>query len=71
MPKYNNYLAGREHEDHQIKSKTDNSVVGWIRVKPSGIVWYPKNVTYGYAVTLEELNDWITDPKTKAKRPKF
>jgi hypothetical protein len=57
MPKYNNYLAGRELEDHQIKSKTDNSVLGWICVKQSGIVSYPKNMTYGYAFTLDELNE--------------
>lgn len=71
MPKYKNYLAGRQHEDHQIKSAADDSVVGWIRVKPSGIVWYPKNVTYGYAVSLEDFHEWITAKETKAERQKF
>lgn len=71
MPKYKNYLAGRQHEDHQIKNTEDDAVVGWIRVKPSGIVWYPKNVRYGYAISLEKLHACITAEATKAERQKF
>ena len=49
-----NSFRPRKYEDHEIvddKSK----VVGHVRVKPSGILWSPKNGKDWYGVSLAEF----------------
>jgi len=53
-----NSFRPRKFEDHEIvddKSK----VVGHIRVKPSGILWSPKNGKEWYGISLNEFSSYM------------
>jgi len=53
-----NSFRPRKFEDHEIvddKSK----VVGHIRVKPSGILWSPKNGKDWYGISLSEFSSYM------------
>jgi hypothetical protein len=53
-----NSFRPRKFEDHEIvddKSK----VVGHIRVKPSGILWSPKNGKDWYGISLNEFSSYM------------
>lgn len=53
-----NSFRPRKYEDHEIvddKSK----VVGHIRVKPSGILWSPKNGKDWYGISLNEFSSYM------------
>ena len=62
-----NSFRPRKYEDHEIvddKSK----VVGHIRVKPSGILWSPKNGKDWYGVSLAEFATFMeTNGKKQGK----
>lgn len=44
--------------------------IGTVRLKPTGILWKPKNAQAFFAVSLKQFTDWIIDPATKAKKTK-
>jgi hypothetical protein len=48
----------------------NGKVFGVIRIKPSGVLWKPKNAGKFYSVSLEKFIEWISDPATKANRTK-
>lgn len=66
MPKYNNSFSSPKYIEETIVN--DDGVVGYIRIKPSGILWKPKGERKYFSVPLERFTDWITAPKTKAGR---
>ena len=48
----------------------NGATVGTIRLKPSGVAWKPKHAKRYYSKSLDDFQDWITSPSTKAKRIK-
>lgn len=69
MPEYKNSFRAPEHIEETIVDEI-GSVVGKLRIKPSGVLWKPKNQQKYYRKSLEDFTDWITDPATKATRVK-
>ena len=62
-----NSFRPRKYEDHEIVD-ANNKVVGHIRVKPSGILWSPKNGKDWYGVSLTEFAAFIeTNGKKQSK----
>jgi hypothetical protein len=53
-----NAFRPKKFEDHEIVD-SEGKVVGHIRVKPSGILWSPKNGKDWYGVSLEAVGDFI------------
>lgn len=49
-----NSFRPRKYEDHEIVDDK-NKVVGHVRVKPSGILWSPKNGKDWYGVSLSDF----------------
>jgi len=49
-----NSFAPKKFEDHTIVD-ADNKVVGHIRVKPSGILWSPRNGKVWYGLGLDDF----------------
>ncbi len=49
-----NSFSPRKYEDHGIVDG-DNKVVGHIRVKPSGVLWSPKNGKDWFGVSLADF----------------
>ena len=62
-----NSFRPRKYEDHEIVDD-DNKVVGHIRVKPSGVLWSPKNGKDWYGVSLSQFSSFMEqEGKKKAK----
>lgn len=61
-----NSFRPRKYEDHEIVDEK-NKVVGHVRVKPSGILWSPKNGKDWYGISLE---DFAVFMETKGKKQK-
>lgn len=55
-----NSFAPRKFEDHQIVDQA-GKVVGHIRVKPSGILWSPKNGKVWYGISLDKFAEYIEE----------
>lgn len=55
--------------DTAIQDESGN-LIGTVRIKPTGILWKPKNAQTFFAKPLSSFTDWITAPETKAKRTK-
>lgn len=55
-----NSFRPRKYEDHEIVDDK-NKVVGHIRVKPSGILWSPKNGKDWYGVSLNEFSLYMEE----------
>lgn len=53
-----NSFRPKKYEDHEIID-ADNKVVGHIRVKPSSILWSPKNGKDWYGISLNEFADFL------------
>ncbi|MCD0499375.1 hypothetical protein LP085_21120 [Achromobacter sp. MY14] len=53
-----NSFRPKKYEDHEIVD-ADNKVVGHIRVKPSGVLWSPKNGKDWYGVSLDKLAEFL------------
>jgi hypothetical protein len=53
-----NSFRPRKYEDHEIVDDK-NKVVGHIRVKPSGILWSPKNGKDWYGMSLAEFAEYM------------
>ncbi len=66
----NSYFRSPSYTEHTILRSSDQTVVGTIRVKPTTVMWKSKGGKQFHAVELERFADWITDPKTGARRLK-
>jgi hypothetical protein len=53
-----NSFKPAKFEDHTIVD-ADNKVVGHVRVKPSGVLWSPKNGKDWYGVSLAEFAEFM------------
>jgi len=53
-----NSFRPRKYEDHEIVD-AKNKVVGHIRVKPSSVLWSPKNGKDWYGISLAEFADYL------------
>lgn len=62
-----NSFRPRKYEDHEIVDAS-NKVVGHIRVKPSGILWSPKNGKNWYGVSLTEFAAFIEEKGKKQSK---
>ena len=67
MPEYKNSFRAPAYYEEVIIDE-EGSVVGTIRIKPSSVLWKPKNAQKYFSVKLEKLTEWITDPDTKARK---
>ena len=52
----NNRFQSEKYHDHRIVAE-DGSVVGHIRVKPSGILWAPKSAKVWFGLTLARFGE--------------
>ncbi|HCS09749.1 MAG TPA: hypothetical protein DIW67_21870 [Pseudomonas sp.] len=53
-----NSFRPKKYEDHEIVD-ADGKVVGHVRVKPSGVLWSPKNGKGWYGVTLDAFAEFM------------
>tara|TARA_R100000093_G_C1863596_1_gene49182 strand:- start:90 stop:287 length:198 start_codon:yes stop_codon:yes gene_type:complete len=53
-----NSFKPKKYEDHQIVDQ-NGYVVGHIRVKPSGVLWSPKNGKGWYGVPLAQFAEFM------------
>jgi hypothetical protein len=53
-----NSFAPKKYEEHTIVD-ADGKVVGHVRIKPSTILWSPKNGKDWYGVSLKEFGEFI------------
>jgi hypothetical protein len=54
-------------EDHQVLAK-DGTVVGMVRIKPSGLLWCPKGKHSWHRVTLEQFAQFAVEHGTQQKK---
>jgi hypothetical protein len=62
-----NSFRPRKYEDHEIVDD-DNKTAGHVRVKPSGILWSPKNGKDWYGVSLKSFGAFMEASGTKQKK---
>lgn len=62
-----NSFLPRKFEDHTIVDG-DSKVVGHIRVKPSGVLWSPKNGKDWYGVSLADFSSFMENNGKKLKK---
>lgn len=62
-----NSFAPSKFEEHTIVD-ADGKVVGHIRVKPSGILWSPKNGKDWYGVSLGEFGEYAVQNGKKQSK---
>jgi hypothetical protein len=62
-----NSFRPRKYEDHEIVDAS-NKVVGHIRVKPSGILWSPKNGKDWYGVSLAAFAKFVEENGRKQEK---
>lgn len=53
-----NSFAPKKYEEHTIVD-ADGKVVGHVRVKPSSILWSPKNGKDWYGLALKDFGEYI------------
>lgn len=68
-PKKNNVNSFRPTKvsDHEIVD-SEGKVVGHVRVKPSGILWSPKNGKDWFGVSLDEFATFLEGNGKKQKK---
>jgi hypothetical protein len=54
----NNRFSPEKFHDFTIVDE-DSKVVGNLRVKPSGILWAPKNAKVWYGVSIDRFGEWM------------
>jgi hypothetical protein len=59
MPASVNKFLEPDHYDHQIGAADEGGKVGELRIKPSSILWKPKNGRKYFSVSLEVFAQWI------------
>jgi len=57
----------RKYEDHEIVDSEDK-VIGHVRVKPSGILWSPKNGKDWYGISLSEFAEYVQKNGKKQRK---
>lgn len=62
-----NSFRPRKFEDHEIVD-ANNKIVGHVRVKPSGILWSPKNGKDWYGVSLADFDTFMQETGKKQKK---
>ena len=62
-----NSFRPRKYEDHEIVD-AGNLVVGHIRVKPSSVLWSPKNGKDWYGVSLDKFAAFLVKEGKKQKK---
>jgi len=62
-----NSFRPNKFEDHEIVDG-NNNVVGHIRVKPSGILWSPKNGKDWYGISLADFAAYVEVNGKKLKK---
>jgi hypothetical protein len=62
-----NSFRPRKFEDHEIVD-ADSRVVGHVRVKPSSILWSPKNGKDWYGIPLEVFADFLETRGRKQRK---
>ena len=68
MPIYNNEFTTSTYFQETIRDASTGETVGTIRIKPSSVLWKPKDQHEYYSVTLDAFAGWITSPSTGARR---
>lgn len=64
MPDYVNAFKSPSYAEETITAN-DGSIIGTIRIKPSGVLWKPANAHKFYSVPLNDFIEWITNPENK------
>ena len=67
MPTYKRQIKSPGYIDTTIVEENGN-IVGMIRLKPSNILWKPKNGKKMFSISLDKFIEWISDENTKAKK---
>jgi hypothetical protein len=62
-----NSFRPRKFEDHEIVD-TEQRVVGHIRVKPSSVLWSPKNGKDWYGISLDAFADFLEKNGKKQRK---
>jgi len=62
-----NSFRPKKFEDHEIVD-ADGKVVGHVRVKPSGVLWSPKNGKGWYGVTLDVFAEFMEGAGVKQSK---
>lgn len=62
-----NDFRPKKFYDHEIVDEK-NSVVGNIRVKPSGILWAPKNANVWYGVSIKQFGTFMEERGRRQKK---
>jgi len=62
-----NSFRPRKYEDHEIVD-SEKKVIGHIRVKPSGILWSPKNGKDWYGISLSDFDAYLRENGKKQKK---
>ena len=62
-----NSFRPKKYEDFEIVDST-NKVVGHIRVKPSGLLWSPKNGKDWYGISLTKLAAFVEEHGKKQSK---
>lgn len=63
MPTYTKQFGRPKYYDHEILHKDGGGKIGTLRVKPTGVLWKPKNARKFHAVSLDQFVEWISDKK--------
>lgn len=68
-PKTNkvNSFRPKKYEEHEIVD-SENKVVGHIRVKPSGVLWSPKNGKDWYSIPLAKFAAYAEEHGKKVSK---
>ena len=69
MPSYKNQFRAPDYAEQILEDETGN-MLGTLRLKPSGVCWKPKGQQKFYTKSLDDFEQWIMDPATKARRTK-
>jgi len=67
MPSYNNTFQSPKFYEEKILDES-GELIGTIRVKPSGVLWKPKNARKYFSVTLDKFTEWITSEAANARK---
>lgn len=62
-----NSFRARKFEDHEIVD-SESRVVGHVRVKPSSILWSPKNGKDWYGISLECFANFVEEHGKKQRK---
>jgi len=61
MPDYKNKFNEPDHVEYEIVTSDGSTKIGTIRLKPSGVLWKPKNAHKFYSVDLTKFSAWMEE----------